>query len=263
MKIFQKMVAILLLFVEVNFSIPSLIFLSATANPKTTFADNQAPDPNAGRPERKQAIKSEVATPNPEPGPERPLAQNTSGAQAPEPIPTPLPSPHQEAVGEDESDESVSGINQSPRATPVPTPNPAPLPTPPVTTQKFLPVPTPTPFVSAPVPTPVPPAKVLKKSLGSPGINPSPVSSNPLATSAQISALTSLQLFSEPLHPTAAPRVSDNNALTPALNAYANNPSPDNLQALENFVEANPNNPWTLSVFAWMACAPQRNPCSG
>jgi YD repeat-containing protein len=32
------------------------------------------------------------------------------------------------------------------------------------------------------------------------------------------------------------------------LNAYANDPSPDNTEALENFLDANPNNPWTLSV---------------
>jgi hypothetical protein len=57
-----------------------------------------------------------------------------------------------------------------------------------------------------------------------------------------------LQLFSEPLYPSSAPIVSDKNALTPALNAYANDPSPDNTEALENFVDANPNNPWTLSV---------------
>jgi peptidase C39-like protein len=126
--------------------------------------------------------------------------------------------------------------------------NPTPLPTPPVTTQKFLPVPTPTPFAPAPIPTPVPPPKVQRKPPGSSGTNPSPVNKNPLATSAQISALTSLQLFSEPLYPTAAPRISENNALIPALNAYANHPSADNTQALENFIETNPNNPWVLSV---------------
>ena len=243
MKIFQKIVAIVLLFVEVNFSIPRIIFLSATANPKTTFGDDQPQDHNADRPAGKQSLKSPVDRLPPEPGPQSTPAPKPAGAQALEPIPTPLPSPDPEAVGTDESDDSVNGIHQSPPATPAPTP----LPTPPVTTQKFLPVPTPTPFVSAPVPNLVPPRKVQRKSPG-PGINPSSAYKNPLATSAQISALTSLQLFSEPLYPTAAPRVSDNNALIPALQAYANNPSPDNTEALENFVDANPKNPWTLSV---------------
>ena len=204
MKIFEKIAAILLLFVEVNFSIPSIIFLSATASPKPTFAQDQ----NADRPTRKRALKSPVDRSTPETAPQSTPAP--AGAQTPQPTPTPWP-------------------------------------TPPVSTPNLLPVPTPTPFVSAPVPTPVPLPTVQRKAPGNPR-EPSPVSANPLATSAQISAITSLQLFSEPLYPTSAPRVSDNNALTPALNDYANDPSPDNTEALENFVDANPNNPWTLSV---------------